>query len=168
MVLVSRVLHVGLGVFWAGTLFFMVFLLDPSIRSVGPDGGKVMQALQKRGFHNIMPIVAVLTVLSGGYLYGRMVAGAGVAWIRSPFGVTITIGAIAALLALGEGVVFMRPITVKTGRLAASLGGVADPAEREALMAEIKGLSERIRAHLRWIAVWLFIAVLAMALGRYI
>ena len=61
-ILISRILHVGLGVFWAGAMFFIVFLLEPSVRSVGPEGGRVMQALQKRGFLTIMPAVAVLTI----------------------------------------------------------------------------------------------------------
>ena len=42
----ARIVHIGLGVFWAGTIFFFVFLLEPSVRSVGPQGGLVMKALQ--------------------------------------------------------------------------------------------------------------------------
>ncbi len=34
-----RLLHILLGVFWAGTLFFIVTFLEPSVRAAGPEGG---------------------------------------------------------------------------------------------------------------------------------
>lgn len=168
VVLISRILHVGLGVFWAGTIFFMVLLLEPSIRSVGPEGGRVMQALQKRRFLTVMPVVALLTILSGGFLYWRNLGGLGMAWIATPFGTALTIGGVASLLAFGQGLFLMRPATLRIGKLSALVGETPDAGERDAILAEIAGLKSRSRTHARWVAVWLGVAVVTMAVGRYL
>jgi hypothetical protein len=41
------------------------------VRDAGPDGTKVMQALQKRRYLDVMPAVALLTLVSGFWLYWR-------------------------------------------------------------------------------------------------
>jgi uncharacterized membrane protein len=167
-VLISRILHVGVGVFWAGTIFFVVFLLEPSVRSVGPDGSKVMQALQKRGMLTILPVAAVVTILSGGYLYWRLIHDFGMEWVATPFGTALTVGAVASLVAFGQGFLFMRPVMIRVGKLGARLGDVSDPEEREALLSEIAELKTCSRNHSRWVAVWLGIAVVTMAVARYV
>ena len=48
MMIVLRLLHVGLGVFWAGSLLFIALFLEPSVRAALPESGKVMQQLAKR------------------------------------------------------------------------------------------------------------------------
>lgn len=167
-ILVSRILHVGFGVFWAGTIFFLVFLLEPSVRSVGPEGGRVMGALQRRGFLTIMPLVAGLTILSGAFLYWRVLGGLGLERISTPFGTALTIGGIASLLAFGQGFFLMRPASLRIGALSASMGNATDDAERDTFLAEIAGLKARSRTHARWVALWLGIAVLTMAMARYL
>jgi hypothetical protein len=44
-IIALRILHIGFGVFWAGSLFFMTSLLAPAIRGCGPAGGVVMRQL---------------------------------------------------------------------------------------------------------------------------
>ena len=63
--LILRLLHILTGVFWAGTIFFMVSYLEPSARAAGPDAAKVMGNIQKRGLMTVLPIMALLTILSG-------------------------------------------------------------------------------------------------------
>ena len=59
-----RLLHIVLGVFWAGTLIFVATYLVPSVREVGPDGVKVMGAIVRRRFLDVMPAVAAVTIVS--------------------------------------------------------------------------------------------------------
>src|SRR5574341_275399 len=89
LMVTMRLLHVVLGVFWAGALFFHAWFLIPSVRDAGPDGAKALQALQQRGFMNVLPIAALLTILSGVYLMWRVSAGFQPAWSRSPTGMSL-------------------------------------------------------------------------------
>src|SRR3954471_21083953 len=45
--LILRLLHIGCGITWAGTVIFVAFFLDPAVKSVGPDGTRFMQQLVK-------------------------------------------------------------------------------------------------------------------------
>ena len=44
--LVARALHVLFGALWAGSVFFVVYFLSPSMAEAGPDAAKVMAAVQ--------------------------------------------------------------------------------------------------------------------------
>ncbi len=40
-----RFVHIAAAIFWVGTSVFMLFFLEPTIRSLGAEGGKFMQRL---------------------------------------------------------------------------------------------------------------------------
>ena len=165
--IIGRIVHIGFGVFWAGTIFFFVFFLEPSIRSLGTDGGKVMQALVKRKFLTVLPIAAAITILSGGDLLWRISGGMSSEWMGTAYGQTLTTGAVAALLAFFIGVFFMRPAALRIGRLGESLGEVTDDTERDEIMSQINSLKSRSRGFGHSVAFLLFIAVVTMAAARY-
>jgi uncharacterized membrane protein len=165
--LILRLLHILTGVFWAGTIFFMTFYLEPSARAAGPDAAKVMGGLQKRGLMTVLPIVALLTILSGVDLYRRLSVGFEPAWINSRISLTYGTGAVASIIALAIGFFVMRPATMTAGRLAASISTVSEEPERQRLQANIQQLRGRSRTALRAIAGLLALAVITMAVGRY-
>ncbi|MBI2535838.1 MAG: hypothetical protein HYW06_02455 [Gemmatimonadetes bacterium] len=166
--IVLRLLHVALGVFWAGALFFLAWFLIPSVRDAGPDGAKVVQALQQRGFMNILPAAALLTILSGLILYWRVSGGFQPAWSRSPTGMSLGIGAVASIVGFGIGVGVMRPATLRANALSQTLGQLTEASARDARMAEIQGLRLRAARAARWVASLLLIAVITMAVARYL
>lgn len=165
--IVLRALHIGLGVFWAGALIFFAIFLEPSLRDAGPDAAKVVRGLQTRRFMTVMPIVALLTLLTGLDLYRRLSAGFSSAWITSSVGMTYTIGAAAAIVAFAVGVIVLRPAAMRSGAISAQLGDPSGGGDRAALQQELQGLQGRTRMAGRIIAALLAVAVLTMAVGRY-
>jgi len=163
-----RLIHILCGVFWAGTLIFIPVFLEPSVREAGPGGAGVMKALMRRRFLNIMPVVAGLTILSGVDLMRRASGGFAPAWFTAPYGVTLTVGSAAALIAFVIGVGIMRPTTLRVARLAGGLSETGDPAAKEAQQLTIGALQRRSRLAGRWVAVWLTVAVASMAIARYV
>ena len=157
MLLAMRLLHIVLGVFWAGALIFNALFLGPAIRDAGPEGGKVMAALLRRRFLDIMPVVAALSIAAGIWLYWFQSGGFQPAYMRSRMGMTIGFGALAAVLAFGLGVGILRPAMLKAMKLS------QDPAQLTAAQAL------RTRAVLmgRVVAALLGLAVAAMAAARY-
>src|SRR5262245_44007067 len=73
--LAARALHVLLGATWLGTAVAMTFFVMPAVQELGPDSGKVMMAVARRGFDAFIASVAGLTVLSGLWLYWHFTAG---------------------------------------------------------------------------------------------
>lgn len=153
VLLVARLLHVVLGAFWAGAIFFNALVLGPAIQDLGPDGGKVMGALGRRGIHTVLPIVGVVTILSGLWLYWIVSAGFNPDYMGSRPGKAYGFGLIMSLVALGIGLGVMRPSVIKLA--------TAQPAEAQVLRG-------RVGAAGKWVAACIALAIMAMAVGRYL
>jgi hypothetical protein len=167
LLLVMRVVHVLCGVFWAGALIFMALFLTPAIRDAGPDGANVALGLQRRRLLDIMPLVAVVTILSGLWLLWRVSGGFQPAFFHTGTGTVISVGAAAALIALAIGLGVMRPAMTGAFRIAQA-AAAAPPPERETQLAIVQRLRQRAAAAGRAVAGLLTIAVMAMALARYL
>jgi uncharacterized membrane protein len=166
--LIARFLHILLGVFWAGTLIFNAIYLAPAMGEAGPDAAKVMAGIQRRRFMDVMPVVALITILSGLWLYWRISGGFDPQWSRSRTGMAYGIGGILAIVALGIGVGILRPTMMRIGRNVGQAAQATDPAQREALMAPLPALRSRSASAGRAVAVLLALATALMAIARYL
>lgn len=167
ILLIMRLLHVFSGVFWAGAMLFTARFLLPAIQDAGPDGAKVGAALAKRGFMTVMPIVALITILSGMWLYWHLSVGFQTEFMRSGMGITLSIGALCAIIAFVIGMVFARPAMMRATALAQS-AAQASPGERDGMLAQAQALRARSNAATRLVALLLGLAVAAMAVARYV
>jgi uncharacterized membrane protein len=165
---VLRLLHIVLGIFWAGTAFFVVSFLTPALRAEWPAAGQVMLRLDERRFYVAIAVAAWLTVLTGIRLYAIVSNGFSLDWIRSGTGICLTVGGIAGLTALiiGGSVIGPRArrLSVAMRATAAAPGG----AEREEKLAEAKAAFAGVVIGLRWAARMLGVAVILMAIARYV
>lgn len=158
-IVVMRLFHVVLGAAWLGMVVFTAFFLSPAVAETGPDGGKVMAALQRRGVMTVMPILALATLLSGVWLYWRFSAGFAAGYVNSPMGRAYAIGGAAAIVAYGLGIAVMRPAMLRAMTLVQTLGPAAPEVVR------LRTRSTRVG---RLVAVLLLGAAAAMAVGRYV
>ena len=163
----SRIIHVLGGVIWVGSMFFVSMFLVPSMTEAGPDAGKVMAALNRRKFMIVIPIIAILTILSGLWLYWRASTGFNPAYMSSGPGRTYGLGAALAIIAFIIGITLTRPAMVKVGKLTDEIGK-ADPQQREAMMAEMQRLRAKGAMWGKVIGFLLIGTATLMALGRYV
>jgi len=163
----ARIIHVVGGIFWVGTMVFLAAFLLPSMMEVGPDAAKVMAALQRRKFMVILPIVGVLTVLSGIWLLWTVSSGFNSDYMRSGPGHAYSFGGLFAISALVVGLTVTRPSMTKSMKLAQE-AGAASESDRPAILAQAQAL--RIRgAKSGQVVAWLLaLTALAMAVGRYV
>lgn len=167
MIILARLLHIVFGVLWVGFMVFMTFFLGPALGDTGPDGAKVMGALQKRGLLTAVPIFAITAMLSGLWLIWKMSGGFEHTWFASRMGMSLSTGALLAIIAFIVGMTVTRPAMMKAmalGQQAAS----ATPAERESLMAEAGRMRQRGTQWGRVVAVLLLLATAAMGVARYL
>jgi uncharacterized membrane protein len=167
MLMLMRVLHIGFGVFWVGTLFFTAFFLFPAMRDAGPDGAKVGAQLMKRNFTNIMPATAILTILAGIWLFYRISGGFNTEYMGTSAGKAYSIGGATAIIALVIGLIWVRPSMIKAMKLGQAAAGGA-PADQQRMQAEAGALRARAGKANLLIAVLLLITVVTMAIGRYL
>lgn len=168
LVATLRLIHILGGVFWAGTMFFFVTFLEPTLRSLGPDGGKVMIGLFERGYMKVLPIVATLTVLSGFWLLWIVSGGFQPSYMGSPIGIGLSSGGTLAIIALLIGIVVMRPVGARIWAISLQLPRETSEATRGALIAEMGQLRTRTVFAARLVFALLIGAVALMALARYL
>jgi len=166
LLILLRLTHILFGIFWVGTVVFIALYLIPSVRDAGPDGAKIMQALQRRHVLEIVPAAALLTILSGLWLFWHDSAGHA-DWARSPMGMSLSLGALSAIVGFVIGVFVMRAATIQAGRLAATLDALPQGPEKDARAARIQRLRLRAAVSARWVAALLTLAAAFMAVARY-
>ena len=165
--LILRGVHVLGGIFWVGSALFMAFMLMPALASAGPAAGAVMGAMQRRRLFLVLPIVAILTILSGIRLMQITSGGFDQSYFESPTGRVFAWGASFGIAALVFGLVVGRPLAAKMGRLAV-MPAPTSPEEQAARGAERAALQRRA-AVMGIVNVGLLLAAaIAMATARYV
>lgn len=166
--LVLRVVHVLGGIFWVGSMIFNTFFLMPALAAVGPAAGQVMAGLQQRRLFTAIPVVAVLTILSGLRLMWITSAGFVDGYLASARGATFAISGVLAVIAFFIGILVLRPAALRAGALGAQLASAATPEARAELGAQLAKLRQR-SAQVSTILVWLLLlSAVGMAVGRYL
>ena len=165
-----RIVHILAGVAWVGSVFLFVLYVQPSAATIAPAGAPFMaELLGRRRMVDGIITTASISVAGGLFLYWRdwHDHGSFADWIGSSFGATLTVGAVASLAALAIGVSVTRPnvrrLTALMRQVAES-GGPPSP-EVAAEMAEVQG---RLRMFARVSLALLVLAVLSMAVARYL
>lgn len=166
--LVLRLVHILGGMIWVGAGVFNSFFLLPALGQAGPAAGQVMAGLQRRRVFTFLPVVALLTILSGVRLMQLTSGGFSPAWFATAPGRTYAWSGVAAIVGFLVGVLVGRPAAMRAARLGATLSTATDPAERAALMARLEG-PRRVGTIASTLSVALVIlAAAGMAVARYL
>lgn len=163
-----RLIHVLFGAFWTGTMIFNALFLAPAMGEAGPDAAKVMAGIQRRRFMDVMPAVALVTILSGLWLLWRVSGGFSSGWMGSPVGMGYSTGAAFAIVAFVIGVGVLRPTMMRIGRLQAEATQAADETRRAEVLAAVPLLRRRSVLAGRVVALLLALATALMGVSRYL
>ncbi|HJR63141.1 MAG TPA: hypothetical protein VJ803_05520 [Gemmatimonadaceae bacterium] len=164
--LALRLIHVLGGIFWVGSALFNALFLFPAFAQAGPAAGQVMAELARRRAFIFMPVIALLTILSGIRLMG-ITSGFSSDYLSTPSGRTFAIAALAAILAFVFGILVNRPVGVRVAQISASLANAA-PDERQRLSAELDKFRGRLSMATTVVVILLLVAATGMAIGRYV
>ena len=167
LMVVMRLVHIFSGVFWVGVTLFMVSFLEPTIEATGEAGKKFMQHLSTRTrFSSAMAVVAVLTVVSGFIMYWRL-SGFRLGWVSSGYGLFLTIGSIAGIIAFFSGFLIQSRSINQLKVVGAQIQASGGPPSAEQI-DEMSVLSERISKGGVISAILMSIALVGMSLAQYI
>lgn len=165
--LVLRLVHILGGIFWLGSGLFTTFFLVPALGRVGPAAGQVMGALQQRRLFTVLPVVAILTILSGLRLFQVVSAGFAPAYVSSRMGQTFLWSGVAAIAAFLLSLIVARPAMLRAGQLGATMASAPDD-QRAERAAEIARLGRRGAIASVAAMVLLIGAAAGMAVARYL
>lgn len=158
-----RIVHIVGGVFWVGGVLMMTFFVVPTIGAIGETGQKFMGYLMNnRKFSSRLAAAGGSTILAGLILFG-LDARAGAAWGRSHFAIGLSIGAAFALIGFVFGILLGR--TIKS---MAQLGAQIQGKPSSGQLAQMQALQKRQATYSTINAVTLVVAVIFMAIARYL
>jgi uncharacterized membrane protein len=166
--LTLRLIHILGGIFWVGSLMYTSFFLVPVVRSSPAVAGQVMAGLQRRRLFLILPIVALLTILSGIRLLMIASGGFSDAYLSTAPGRAYSVGGVAAIVAFLLSLIVSRPAFVHVGKLSASLATITDEGGRQRITAEIQRLNKRATVANGIVLVLLVSTAISMAIARYL
>jgi hypothetical protein len=166
-VVVLRAIHILGGVIWVGGMSIMAFFVMPVLAGIGPAAGPVMAGLNQKKFPVIMPIVALVTILSGLRLLMIASANFNTGYFQSAVGRTFATAGGLAIVAFVFGVALVRPAMMKSVALGQQLAGATDDATRTRLGAEMAATRKRGATGNVIVLVLLLLAALGMAIARY-
>src|SRR5262249_30812677 len=170
--IVFRVFHIGAGIAWVGSVYFLVAFVQPASAAVGPAATPFMTELlgARRLVDRILGLAGV-TVLAGLILYLKdmnAVGGFG-DWIGSAEGLAFTVGGLCAITAMLIGAFGTKPAVGELLGIGRQIGqatqeGGPPPPE---LAARVPVLQEKLKMFGRVGFAFLVVAVFAMATARY-
>jgi uncharacterized membrane protein len=163
--LVLRLIHVVGGIIWVGSTFFSFYFLLPAVKEAGPTGGQIMVSLQKRHMFTILPVVAILTMLSGIRLLQIVSGGFNPNYFATPMGRTYTISALFAIAGFVIGVAVARPGAAKIAKLQQSTA--SDKISKEMIQAEVQRMQARVAMAGKLVLLLLVLAAVGMSIARY-
>jgi uncharacterized membrane protein len=162
-----RLLHIGAGVFWAGSALMMTFFLSPTMVATQEVGQRFAgHLIQRTRFSLAISVAGSLTVLAGVIMYWLDSNGLNLRWITSGPGLAFTIGGLAGMGALVTG--------INQGRIAGSLTSLGGqigaqgkpPSANQA--EQLQKLQAKIHSNGNLNAIFIITAVILMALARYL
>ncbi len=164
--LLFRVLHIFAGVMWVGGVMMIAFFIQPAVRGTGPAGGQVMgYLLTKTPIAAYFPAVAGINVLAGLFLFWRNVSAGG-HWAGTRAGMTISMGAAAAVIGFIIGGAMIGRSMGEIAKVLSVAQGAGGPPQGEAA-AKMAAAQARILLGTKIVLPLLVIAVITMAIGRY-
>jgi uncharacterized membrane protein len=166
-VVVLRLIHVLSGIIWVGGMTVMFVFIMPVLAGLGPAAGPVMAGINQKKFPVVMPIVALVTILSG--LRLLMIDSANFAgpYFQSPVGRTFALAGGIAILAFILGVALVRPAMMRAMALGQQMASATDEATRSRITAEMAATRKRGATGNMIVFVLLILAAIGMATARY-
>ena len=162
LVITLRIIHILAGVFWVGGTLIMTFFIAPTIGATAEAGQKFVGYLMNNlKFSQRMAAAAGLTILAGLILFGLDASNS--AWIRSGAGRGFSIGALFAIIGFVYGM-----LVGNTSKAMAKLGSQFQGKPTSEQVSQMQTLMKQQAAYSKIAAATLIIAVVFMAISRYL
>ncbi len=167
LIVALRLIHIAGGVFWAGAVWVLARFVEPTATAAGPDGGRFLQRFAGSGYTPAVTSAGVGTVVAGIALLWIDSGGFQPAFMGSHFGVTISIGAVSAIVAAIFGIGLGARNAMRLKAVAVVIQGQAGGPTPEQF-TEMRLIQARLRTGGRVAAGLLGVAVVCMAIARYV
>lgn len=168
MMILFRLIHILSGITWVGAVIFTACFLFPAMQGDPGTAGKVMAGLARRRYMQVMPAVAILTILSGLWMIWVTSGGHLAMYLHTASGHTFTMAGGLGILGFLLGIFVARPRGMQAMALGRQMATVTDPAERALLQERMEVLQRQSGMVTMAVTVLVLLAAAGMAIARYV
>lgn len=161
-----RMLHILFAAFWVGSAVFLTLYVTPAIRATGPQGAPVMAELMRRRMGGFIAAAAMLTVLSGLWMYWIFTNGLDGAIVAHGAGLALGIGGLCGIAAAVIGGAVIGRAAERAGALSQQMAQMPEGEQRAATLQTVAALQRRVATFSRLAVVLLIAALVAMTLAH--
>jgi putative copper export protein len=162
-----RFIHIVSAIFWAGSIMLLAWYIGPSVKALGPDGGKFMQQLTKTNKYPVVMLIAgTLTNLGGILLIQQLSGGFQSSWFGTPHGIIISMGGTFSLIAFIIGLTVNLPTIKKMNVIGAAMAAAGGPPSAEQ-QQQLLTMRNKVFKMTNIMAGMVFLAAIAMSIVRY-
>lgn len=161
-----RMLHILFAAFWVGSAVFLTLYVTPAIRATGPQGAPVMAELMRRRMGGFIAAAAMLTVLSGLWMYWIFTNGFDGAIVAHGAGLALGIGGLCGIAAAVIGGAVIGRAAERAGALSQQMAQMPEGEQRAATLQTVAALQRRVATFSRVAVVLLIAALVAMTLAH--
>lgn len=162
---VLRAIHIVGTVVWVGGTVVVAgyheYVIDP-----GDPERTLRRMAEYDELSTMVGLSGIVGILAGLVMYWLVSGGLDVAWITSTYGLTITVGGVAGLLAVAIAIPFIGFTNNRSVELYDEVKHAEEMTDDQA--AEVRRLRSRLHTGERAAAVFMLLAVLAMATAQYL
>lgn len=167
LVLILRLIHIGAGAFWVGSVFTFFLFVQPTAVALGPDGQRfAVHLIRNARLPAVILGSAAVTVLAGLLLLWQTTNGFDLELMSRTPGLGFTIGGIVAILTFAVGGLYVYPRTMQIVGIAGRVMAESRPpsADEQSTLARLR---DQTRIAGWFVIAGLTIAIAAMATARY-
>jgi uncharacterized membrane protein len=165
--IILRLVHLVCGIFWAGSIMYMAFFIQPAAKAAGPEGSKFVQTLAKTNkLPVVMMLAAILTIAAGTLLFWEISDGFQPVYMGSKHGIILSVGGTLAIIAFFIGFFVNKPTVTKIAKIGQAIAAQGGPptAEQSQQLAKLRN---KLFTGTNIIAGLLVITVILMSIVRY-
>ena len=164
---ILRIIHIFSGVFWVGSTFLLTGYVSPAAAAIGDAGRAFMsQFALKSSFSPAMIVTGTLTMVSGLLMYWE-IFGFRTDALDSGYGLALSIGALAGILALIFGFVFQGYSIFKMKAITKEVEASGGPPSADQV-ADLGHHAARVATGSRIGVILMTIALLGMSTAQYL
>lgn len=165
-IILFRLLHIGFGIVWAGSILYITFFVMPAVKKSGQEGTKFWLQLSKTGYPIFIMLSALISILSGILLLWKLSNHFERVWFTTLYAKILCAGIVTSIIAFLIGIIINQPAAIRIGRINAAItksGSITSEQMRELITLQKKIFSATII-----IAVLLVITIISMSIIRWV
>jgi len=165
-IILFRLLHIGFGIVWAGSILYITLFVIPAVKKSGQEGTRFWLQLSKTGYPILLMMSALISILSGFLLLWKLSNHFERVWFTTLYAKILCAGIVTSIIAFLIGIIVNRQAAIRISRINAAVTKSGSITAEQ--MRELITLQKKVFSAIIIIAVLLIVTIISMSIFRWV